>query len=328
MSSFGGQVRQFRGVPVGGVFTTEDENYFVKPGSGSNLNPGKRPEESLATLQQAHSLITADKNGVVYLISEDNSASGTTNRVEGATFTWSKDGTVIQGVSSGGMLGSRARISNTADTTDVSPLMSWSANNASMRNVHVFYGENDAGDLGAFEVTGERNYFYRCHFGGIGNATQDAAGAYSLRVTGDENLFEECVIGIDTVARGTAANSEILFAGQATRNIFRNCLILTFAEAATHQFIIAGALALDRWVLFDNCTFINPAGAPSAGATTMTEAFDTNASLGGTILLKDCMLAGATEWEAGDTGNVLIVGGTPAAGTTGSGGTGIAVEPS
>ena len=318
MSTFGDQVFQYGGSPVNGPLT-EGPALWVKPGSGSDGQRGDKPNRSLATISKAQSLMPADRNGVIYLVSEDNSASGTTNRIEGATFTFSNDGTRIQGIASGGMIGSRARISNTADTTDVSPLMTWSANNSSMSNVHVLYGEDDAGDLGCFNVTGERNYFYRCHFGGIGNATQDAAGAYSLRVSGDENLFEECVIGLDTVARGTAANSEILFAGNATRNIFRNCVILTYAEANTHQFIIAGAASLDRWVLFENCTFINPV---DSAAVTMTEAIDATAPLGGTIMIRNCSLFGATEWEAGDIGELLIDGGTPAAATTG-----IAVEP-
>jgi hypothetical protein len=322
MTTFGDQVYQYGGAPVGGLFTPAgDEVYFVKPNSGNNQNQGKKPTDALATLQQAHTNINADKNGVVYLVSEDNSASGTTNRIAGATFTWSKDGTNIVGVASGGMIGSRARISNTADTTDVSPLMEWSASNGSMRNVHIFYGEADAGDLGAFLVSGERNYFKNCHFAGIGNATQDAAGAYSLSVSGDENLFEDCVIGIDTIGRGSAANSELLFpaSGQATRNIFRRCIFLTFADAATHQFITTGASGLDRWALFQECLFINPVDST---ATAMTEAFDLSATQGGSIILQDCGLYGATEWDAGDTGNILIVGASGTAATSG-----IAIEP-
>jgi hypothetical protein len=321
MPTFGDQVRQFGGVPVGGVFSTHSKSYFVYPGTGSNSNSGLKPTTPWATLAQAKSAMDADKNAVVYLVAEDNSASGTTNRISAATFDWNVDGSIIQGVCAGGMIGSRARISNTADATDVSPLMTWSASNASMRNVHVLYSEADAGDLGCFSVSGERNYFYRCHFGGIGDTTQDAANAYSLMVSGDENLFEECVIGIDTIGRGSAANSELRFESQATRNIFKNCLFLTYADAATHQFILLGASSLDRWALFDNCTFINSVGS---GATTMTEAIDGNASQGGTLIFKDCTLIGCTEWEAGDigVGQVAVMGASGTAATTG-----IAVEP-
>ena len=324
VTTYGGQLRQFGGVPVGGVFTTSPKNYFVKPGTGSDSNSGRRPDRALALLSQAQTLMPADEQSVVYLISEDNSASGTTNRIVGATFTWSKDGSIIQGVAAGNPIwGQRARISNTADTTDVTPLMTWSANNASMRNVHVMYSENDAGDLGCFNVTGDRNHFYQCHFAGIGNATQDATGAYSLRVSGDENYFEQCVIGLDTVGRGTAANSELLLAGQATRNVFKDCIFITYADANTHQFLIAGQSAIDRFCLFDNCSFIN-SGVGAGVPTAMTEAFDITANIGGTIILKDCTLVGCTEWEAGDVGagQIVVMGAVGTAATSG-----IAIEP-
>lgn len=323
MTTFGDQLYQYGGVPVGsGPLSFAGKAYFVYPGSGSASNVGTKPSSPFALLSEAKAVMPADKNCVVYLVSEDNSASGTTNRISAATFDWNVDGSIIQGVAAGsGMIGSRARISNTADATDVSPLMTWSASNASMRNVHVLYSEADAGDLGCFSVTGERNYFYRCHFGGIGDTTQDAANAYSLMVSGDENLFEQCVIGIDTIGRGSAANSELRFESQATRNVFKDCLFLTYADAATHQFILAGASSLDRWALFDNCSFINSVGS---GATTMTEAIDGNAAQGGTMIFKDCTLVGCTEWEAGDigVGQVAVMGASGTAATSG-----IAVEP-
>ena len=109
MTTFGDQVYQYGGVPVGaGPLSMAGKAYFVRPGTGSDANAGLKPTNALALLSAAQSKMTADAGQVVYLISEDNSASGTTNRVEGATFTWSKDGTHIQGVSSGSLFGSRA----------------------------------------------------------------------------------------------------------------------------------------------------------------------------------------------------------------------------
>ncbi|KKL25162.1 hypothetical protein LCGC14_2408080 [marine sediment metagenome] len=320
MATFGDKIYEFGGVPIGGQFSTEPNSTFFLKASGSDGKDGKKPSNAVLTLARAHLVMPADKNAVVYLVSESNSAGSTTIRIEGATQTWSKDGTHIVGVSSGGMFGSRARISGTADTADVSPLMEWSADNGSMKNIHLFYGENDAGDLGAFQVSGERNYFYNCHFAGIGNATQDATDAYSLSLTGDENMFERCVIGLDTVGRGTASNSEIqLVTGQtATRNIFKDCIILTNADAAGHQFIKStGDLSLDRFLMFDNCNFIN--SGVNAGGATMTEAFDLSTTMGGTIILKDCSLFGCTEWDAGDGGDIQIVGASGIATTSGIG---------
>jgi len=305
MTTFGDGLYQYGGAAVSGPLTTGPA-IFVKPSTGSDGNRGNSPERAVASLSKAQSLMAADKNGVIYLLAEDNSASGTTNRISGSTFTFSNDGTKIQGINQNGLIGHRSRISNTADTADVSPLMAWSASNSSMANVHVLYSENDAGDLGCFDVSGERNHFYRCHFGGIGHATQDATGAYSLKVTGDENLFEQCVIGLDTIARGTAANSELLLASSATRNIFKDCIFLTYAEAAGHQFIIAGASSIDRFCLFDHCKFIN-SGVHSAGAS-MTEALDVGEAPGGTLIFDNCTLYGCAEIDAGDVTGVLAAG--------------------
>lgn len=313
MTTFSDTVYHQGGVPVGG-FTTNGTAYYVKPSSGGNGNSGKRVDSALKTMAQALAVVPADQNNVVYLISEDNSASGTTD-YQSATLTWSLDGTHIIGISSGSPIGSRARIAQLSTATGVAPLMTWSASNSSMRNVHLFHGVNDATSKGCFNVTGDRNYFYRCHFAGIGHATMDTANNYSLQVSGDENLFEECIIGLDTIARGTAANSEIAFTGQATRVIFRNCIIPTFAEAATHQFILAGAASIDRWIIFENCTFVN---AIKSTAITMTEAFDLDAATGGMIILKNCTLVGATDWEANvESATVYIDGAAPTNNTSG-----------
>lgn len=313
MTTFFDQLYHLGGVPVGGLFTT-GKSVFVKPSSGSDAASGRKPGEAVKTLAHALAKVTANANDVVYLVSESNTASGTTD-YQSATLAWNKDGSHIVGLSSGGGIGSRARIAQLSTATSVAPLVTWSANNSSMRSVHVFHGVDNAASIGCFNVTGDRNYFYRCHFAGIGHNTQDAAGNYSLRVSGDENVFEECIIGLDTIARGTAANSEILFASQATRCVFKNCIIPTFAEAASHQFVTAGAGSLDRWVIFDGCTFVN---AIQSTATQMDEALDLSASAGGMILLKNCTLIGATDWEAATVSGIAYIdGGAPTAATSG-----------
>ena len=54
----------------------------------------------------------------------------------------------------------------------------------------------------------------------------------------------------------------------------------------------------------------------------MTEAFDLSTTMGGTIIIKDCGLYGCTEWDAGDGGDVEIVGSSGIAATSG-----IGIEP-
>lgn len=117
---------------------------------------------------------------------------------------------------------------------------------------------------------------------------------------------------MDTAARSTT-NAEIEFATSATRNRFKDCLILAYADNAGHLFIKAGATSIDRFVIFENCIFSNPL---QSAATTMTEAIDGNAAAGGYILLKNCTLIGATDWEGTQT-ITYIDGAAPTGNTSG-----------
>lgn len=307
MTTFSDQVFHMGGVPVGGMFTS-GKAIFVKPSTGSDGNTGKTPAKAVKTLAKALSLATADKNDVVYFISEDNSASGTTD-YQSSALDWNKDGVHLIGINSGNGIQNRSRIAQLSTATNVDGLFTVSASNCYIANISVFHGVDDATSTGAVKVTGERNKFYNCTFSGIGHATQDTADNYSLSVSGGaENLFERCYIGLDTVARGTAANSEIRLESGATRNYFKDCVVATYAEAATHQFLLVPVNGLDRWTMFEHCTFINmPTG--DASGTTMTEAFDVTGggSPDGVIILNFCTLVGATDWEAATvSGKVLI----------------------
>ncbi len=307
MTTFGDQLFQFGGAAVSGPLSTGPVQY-VKGSTGSDGHSGKRPDRSVKTWGQAQTNIAADKNGVIYFVAESNSA-GSTNIVlpAASTFTFSKNGVKVQGINQNGIIGHRSRVTIAADATNVTPMITWSASNSSCANVHFIYAEADADDKGCFNVTGERNYFYRCHFAGIGSDTQDVADAYSLKIDGDENLFEQCVIGLDTIKRGTGDNSELVMATQATRNVFKDCIFLTYAEATGHQFAKIPANSIDRFLLFDNCKFIN-SGLHGGTAVEMDEALEVGEAPGGTIILHNCALYGAKEWDSNDKVGVLQVG--------------------
>ena len=65
MTTFGDQLYQLGGVPVGGAFTT-GSNFFVHSGTGSDANTGKKPSEALATLDVAVGKCTANKGDIIY----------------------------------------------------------------------------------------------------------------------------------------------------------------------------------------------------------------------------------------------------------------------
>lgn len=306
MTTFSDGVFQYGGMPVGGLFSP-GKALFVRPSSGGDGQSGRKPTEAIKTLAKGLALATANAGDVVYMIAEGNASASTTD-YQSTALDWNKDGTHLIGVNSGNAIAQRSRIAQTSTATNVDNLFTVSANNCRVENIHVFHGVDDATSKGAVLVSGDRNHFVNCHFAGIGHATMDTADNYTLQVTGDENLFERCVIGLDTIARGTAANYEMVLAGGATRNIFRDCIFVTYAEANTHLFLKIAANGIDRFTMFERCTFINMPTGDAAG-TTMTEAFDITGggSPDGIVILNFCTLVGATDWEAASvSGKVMI----------------------
>jgi len=307
MTTFADQVYQNGGQLVGGFLST-GKVWWVKPSTGSDSNSGKTPSKALKTLAKAQTLATADKGDVVYLVSESNSAASTTD-YQSSALAWAKDGVHLIGVCSGAMVQQRARIAQLSTATGITGLLTVSADNCYFSNFSVYHGVGDATSKGAVLVTGQRNLFDNVTMSGIGHDTMDSADNYSLGISGGaENTFKNCYIGLDTIARGTSANSEIRLQSGATRNLFDNCIVATYAEAAGHQFVLVPVNGLDRWTIFKNTIFMNMPTGDAAG-TTMTEAFDVTGggSPDGIIYLDFCSLIGATDWEAAAvSGKVLI----------------------
>lgn len=309
MTTFGDMAFAMGGVPLlpSIPFGRASKSFFVAAGTdsgGSDGNRGINVKQPLATLAKAQTLATADRNDTVFMLASSNTAANTTD-YQSSALAWAKDGVHLIGVNSGNNVSQRSRIAQLSTATDVDNLFTVSADNCLIANIHVFHGVNDATSKGAVLVSGDHNHFYNCHFAGIGHDAMDTAANYSLSVTGSENLFENCVIGLDTIARGTAATYETIFSGAATRNIFRNCIFPTFAEAAGFVFVSIGSGGIDRYVMFENCIFVN---ATNSTATTMTAAMTVNASAGGHVILKNCMLIGATDWTATDSSVVRQLG--------------------
>ena len=283
---------------------------YVDPTNGSDTaNDGSDQNRALKTATAAHSAAVDNHHDVVVVVpGEVGSGSGT---AETAALTWSKDHTHLVGNSAPSRVSQRSRVLFTTAAT--SPQMTVSAMGCIFANVQIATFV-DANIL--LTVSGQRNVFRNVHIAGIGDATAgDDTAARSLKLTGSENHFDDCVIGLDTVAR-SVANSEIELSGGATRNSFRDCLVVAFADNAGHFFVTApDSGGIDRWTIFERTLFIN---AVDSTATAMTEAFNVHASAGGHIILKDCTLVGATDWEAATvSGLVLIDGAAPTAATSG-----------
>lgn len=277
--------------------------FWVDETNGSDGNTGG-PQDPLATLSQAHSLCTANNNDVVFL-------SGTVHTT--ATTTWSKNFTHLIGLTAPSQ-NNRARISQTGSTV-FTPLVNVTAQGCIFADIATFHGFADASTQICWTDAGGRNSYKNVQFFGGGNATAAAqAGMRSLLVSGNtgENRFDGCTVGLDTIVRATNANASLEFTGGSPRNKFRNCVFQADVSAAGDVHITVGSGGIDRYALFENCTFVN---AVESGSTTMNAAITANASAGGAILLQNPMSLGATALAT--TGPVYVIGNVPVATTSG-----------
>ncbi len=298
VTSFGAVVSPAGGVqPVGGL--GKGKAYWVDPANGSDGNTGFSPSQPLSTLSAAHSKMTANQNDTAYVIGNSSAASGNVVS-ETATLVWSKNLCHIVGVNSFNRISHRVSIR--AVTNDFTPLVSVTADGCVFANFHVFHGfATDSAQI-AWAETGQRNSHFNLHIGGMGaQLAADNAGSRSMTLTGDgERYFKDCTFGLDTVDRG-AANATVEFISAAVRDVFEDCIFIARVDAATPVHVDADASgAIDRFTYFKNCMFHN------FSTTAMTEAMNVHASAGGNIILHDCQVVNATDWEAVASGNVFV----------------------
>lgn len=295
--------------------------YFCDYANGDNANDGRTFGTAVKTLAQAYALCDSGKNDAVAIIGDGGTAAS--QRVS-AAFTWAKSATHLIGVCSPVLMSQRARIAPLSGATAYTPFFTVSGSGCIFQNIAWFHGfaTGTTSQINVI-VSGQRNYFANCHIAGMGdNESAQSAGSRSLKVTGGENVFVNSTVGIDTITR-TQANASLEFASGTARNVFKNVLFpFQGSSAGVLGILGTGAACMDRFQLFDNCTFIN---AIKSTSTTMTVLGSlTSASPGGLLLFKQCILVGIGEY--GDTlglANSYIDGFTGAAATSG-----IAVNPS
>lgn len=181
---------------------------------------------------------------------------------------------------------------HTSVTSVMVNLMTVSGMNNRFYNVHFWNGGSNALEMGGVKVTGARNYFSNCHI--VGSAAVAHASARSLEINaGEENFFDSCTIGSDSIDRGNNAMTEIILAGAAARNRFKECEILMYVAAGT----AAGAIRSNgtnggRSTVFDRCVF--------NAAFSVTTPADVHLVTGtvSKIVMKGCSAYNFTGWGA------------------------------
>jgi hypothetical protein len=284
-------------VPYGVPFGPTSKAFFVHPGVGSDGARGTDIRHPLQTLDKAHDLCTAGKNDVVFLIG-DGSTTATARLTE--TLVWSKNATHLIGITAPTPIASRARISHasTAPTTAFN-MVQVTADGCMFANLSLFEGFNESSDAILWEDAGNRNHYSFIHFGAMGSdgdTGDDASSACLLFTGGGEHYFNRCTFGLDTIPRG-AANANVRFRSEVARVMFEDCWFLCSADASSPLFVDANAAnALNRWVMFNRCHFLN--GLNYSGATALTVAMTVHANANGTILINGCDKLNTTDWSA------------------------------
>lgn len=304
MTTFADGVYQYGGVPVNAPIMHVGKAWFVKPSSGSDGNSGRAPDKAFKTLAQALSAATANKDEVVYLIAESNTAASTTD-YQSVALDWNKDGVHLIGVNNGSFIGQRARISQGTVAAIATGLLTVSANNCYMANLEIFQGTPASGTTSiAMSVSGQRNVFQNMQISGMGDLTAvaDVSGSRSLKISGSENLFKHCYIGLDTALRATMTTEVEISAG--ARNVFEDCHFETYTSLSTFK-MISVATGCDRFVKFKNCEFhavqnITSAVAPTGlvGITTMN----------GSVLMVNPYMYGFAQYVTADNSYVKLLG--------------------
>jgi hypothetical protein len=281
--------------------------------SGSPLRPFK-------SWQAAYNYATAGANDVIVLVGDGTTTA--TARINEA-FTWTKDALHVVGACSPSRHSQRARFAPLGSVTAFANFWTMSsADGCVFQNLQWFQGF-DTGTTSAIAMTLSsctRNVFLNCHIAGMGDTESvESAGSRCLKITGGgENRFVGGVIGLNTT-QSDAANATIEFAGGTTRNVFEDVILDRYASDGDPLFVIVSATAgSDRYQLFDRCKFINM-GVGSAGAA-MTAGATLAASMGGILLLVDCIRHGVTNWGTDATSLAQIyisAGGVSVNGHTG-----------
>lgn len=288
------------GVPLGAEFAP-GRHFFVKPYGGQDGVRGDDANRPLDTLTAALAKVHADRFDTVHMLGYSNTAANSTEYRTTALGGLDLNKDCVRWIghhNGGGWLSQRARVSPYAASVNASPTVTLSGDNQLFKGFQVLGGSSgDTAASIAMRVSGTRNLVEGCHLAGIGDDVADTfTGSCSLDVTGLENEFRRCSIGLTTVDRGTAINSEIHLA--SGRTMFENCTILMRATATTHLAVQAGA-ALADVTTFKNCTFYN------WGTATMAQAF-TFAGTGGKVCLQNCAAFGITAWETSASGHLLV----------------------
>jgi len=247
--------------------------FFVDKTSGNAARDGRSPDNAFAELKDAYDACTSGAGDGICLFSRGTSASATSSRI---TFplVWSKHAITVIGVSSGGRMFNRARISNTEHTTGALTTIAFPSATTITDSGSGFISDgfvvgdvltidttdntNDGSDaiitaVTAGTITCGASTFTIQTAATAGSTTINSFSAQLIDLTGDNNRFEN--LSIVNHSSDAAALGGVRVSGN--RNAFDNVHVIGAGHAtpgavatASHLFINGG-----QENFFERCSF-------------------------------------------------------------------------
>lgn len=223
---------------------TAERIYVVKSGDAPfDYFKYKRPSDNVQTdLLSAYNQAVDGRNDTIILTPS--------NHQLGASLAWSKNMTHLVGSYKGSKLNIRNRIGM---STTFTPMFNISGYGNTFADIYTMHG-TAAADLVGWLISGNRNSFFNCHFGGPMAAAQDLDGYIGVHLNGgQECYFNGCVFGTDTIARDQT--NENLQVEDTARLFLDYCNFLAFIDGANPWFVTVDNDAGVTQIFMRGCWF-------------------------------------------------------------------------
>jgi len=283
------------GVPILGAqgIMTGGQAFFVDAANGSDDNTGTDISQPLKSVRTAYGKTTSGKNDVVYMLPSATADTWTTK------LDWSNTYTHLIGLHPGWM-NNRCRIATTTISKSMTPLLKVSGQGCIIANVMISQeGEHTSYNAVPLEVTGHRTYFENVHTRNIGAAAYGDISHRSLVIGSCYDVsFKHCQFGETSYDAHGIACAVIEFNGSnAGKYLFEDCMILG-AGSTLEVFLKIPAFCGGFW-LFKDCIFLN---SVVGNLDAMTQAFSIANGGNDFVVLKHCIVLGASAFETVDSG--------------------------
>lgn len=261
MSTFGDQLFQFGGSPVGlpvtfgtGAGKGPGKVFFVNPTSGSDGNVGTRMDKPFASIAKAYSMTTSNNHDMIVLSA--NAAHAATDELvvnTNRTHFWGLDAV-------GRYYGQRSRWTMGVTTGSAIAIVKNTGVGNSWSNIKFDSSDTLATSLYAFAEGGEYTVLENCEI--YKSTDLDQATAAELVMNGDSALVRNCTIG-SLANEVSAARTNVLLtrdtiAGKVSRDVtFENCLFwLKSSSATASHFHATTATDVERMFMIKNSAMI------------------------------------------------------------------------